>query len=197
MKLIMGVIEWHQQHPGQRNVKTPIELEYIQRYALPDEEWPFDLFGDKPERVIDQYDDLLTVSAIETVMLSTIPEALIAALGGKIYSAYGDAADVLQIISGVAPDDATAQRVYDEVVAGMQTDDDAEEDEDSGYVVIETPEALQGEYSRFEIERQDRTLTFTTFLLECERQIGDYLRSHGFTNLRRELRQINNGEEVE
>jgi hypothetical protein len=192
MRLIKGVIEWHQQNSDPNyDVKTPIELEYTQWYKFPDQGWAFDWFGDKPEQVIDQYDDLLAVSTVkETVMLSIVPEALMEALGGKVYVSYLDVCDVLLIISGVAPDDATAQRVYDEVLAGMQTEDYDEEDDDIAYIVIESPEALKGEYRRFEVEHQNRTVTFTAFLLEGGWQIGDYLRSQGFTNLHQDVRQI-------
>lgn len=171
-------------------------MEYNQRYNIQlDDVTALDWFGDDPERVLDQYDNILIVGTIkETHHGSMGSEALMKALGGKAVTDSYEACEVILTTTCVAPDDTTAQRIYDEILAGMrETPGENYDYENNGYVeavhiLLDAPEAIKGEYQQFEMKRSGRNFTFISTLADPD--YVTYLRSQGFTNLHHQVKQI-------
>jgi hypothetical protein len=197
LRLIKGVIEWRQQHPdADYEDRSPIEVEYDQHYGIQldkDDHCALIWFGDDPQKVINQYDNIVSVGTVdETWNLWTGPEMLMNVLGAKTAVGATESSETLLTTICEAPDDATAQRVYDEIRAGMKEapgenyDYKNDTSVEAVHIVLEAPEAIKGKYERFEMKREGRIFTF----VDSRARLRRYLRSQGFINFHHEVTQI-------
>jgi hypothetical protein len=197
LRLIKGVIEWRQQNPdADYDVRTPIELDYDQRYGIELDKYDhfaITWFDDDPKKVLTQYDNIVSVGTVdETWNLSMGPESLMKALGAKTAMDETETSETLLTTICEAPDDATAQRVYDEIRAGMKEvpgknyDYKNDTSVEAVHIVLESPEAIKGKYERFEMKREGRKFTF----VDSRAKLRRYLRAQGFTNFHHEVTQI-------
>lgn len=197
LHLITEIIAWRKEHPDQDDeVRTPIELEYDLHYGVQldyGDEYAIGWCGDDPMKVVSQHDNLVIVCAPEETLNNWDgPLDLMQALGAETGLDVVEGSETILTTTCTAPDDATAQRIYDEIVGGMKEVPGKNFDYargryvDAVHISLEVPEALKGIYQQFEIKRTGRFFTF----VGSDEKLWAYLRSQGFTHLHHKVREI-------